>query len=112
MILIIDDEEMLCDLISTIIGDRYSTKIISDFDSISKLEIEKIEMVITDNRIGNTYTSKDVCDVFKDTMIPIVLMTGNTGIERNDSYVDYLFKPFKKQELFSVIEKHYKKEER
>ena len=106
MILIIDDEILLCELVSDMLSIKYKTHMAYSVESVLKLNVDDIDLILSDDNIG-TQSSSDVYEIFKDTNIPIILMTGNLNKQvDNTKFVDCLYKPFDVATLLTTIRKH------
>ena len=85
-ILIIDDENDICEMVSIILKDEgYKTKIANNFDeAINNIQNENISLIITDIWMNNN--TKAGLEVLKwskeyNSLIPVIMMSGHGNIE-------------------------------
>ena len=111
MILIVEDEISVCDILCEILKMSYKTISASNQSELLKINITDIKLVITDSKIQNI-TSDYVVDMFKETTVPIILMSGYDidmiGKYSNMSnYVEFISKPFSISHVLKIVKQYY-----
>ena len=114
-ILIIDDENDICEMVSIILKDEgYKTKIANNFDeAINIIQNENISLIITDIWMNNnTKAGLEILQWSKEynSLIPVIMMSGHGNIETamiaaKTGAFDFIEKPFKSERLLLLVEK-------
>jgi two-component system nitrogen regulation response regulator NtrX len=114
-ILIIDDENDICEMVSIILKDEgYKTKIANNFDeAINNIQNENISLIITDIWMNNnTKAGLEILQWSKEynSLIPVIMMSGHGNIETamiaaKTGAFDFIEKPFKSERLLLLVEK-------
>ncbi len=114
-ILVIDDENDICEMVSVILKDEgYKTKIANNFDeAIDIIQNENISLILTDIWMNNdTKAGLKILSWSKENnpLIPVIMMSGHGNIEtamiaaKTGAY-DFIEKPFKSERLLLLVEK-------
>jgi two-component system, NtrC family, nitrogen regulation response regulator NtrX len=114
-ILVIDDENDICEMVSVILKDEgYKTKIANNFDeAIDIIQNENISLILTDIWMNNdTKGGLKILSWSKENnpLIPVIMMSGHGNIEtamiaaKTGAY-DFIEKPFKSERLLLLVEK-------
>ena len=113
-ILIIDDENDICEMVSIILKDEgYKTKIANNLDeAINIIQNENISLLITDIWMNNN--TKAGLEILKwskeyNSLIPVIMMSGHGNIETamiaaKSGAFDFIEKPFKSERLLLLVE--------
>ena len=114
-ILIIDDENDICEMVSIILKDEgYKTKIANNFDeAINNIQNDNISLIITDIWMNNnTKAGLEILQWSKEynSLIPVIMMSGHGNIETamiaaKTGAFDFIEKPFKSERLLLLVEK-------
>ncbi|WP_443644628.1 sigma-54 dependent transcriptional regulator [Candidatus Levibacter sp. Uisw_134_01] len=114
-ILIIDDENDICEMVSIILKDEgYKTKTANNFDeAINIIQNENISLIITDIWMNNnTKAGLEILQWSKkyNSLIPVIMMSGHGNIETamiaaKTGAFDFIEKPFKSERLLLLVEK-------
>ena len=114
-ILVIDDENDICEMVSAILIDEgYKTKIANNFDeAIHIIQNENISLILTDIWMNNdTKAGLKVLSWSKEnnSLIPVIMMSGHGNIETamtaaKSGAFDFIEKPFKSERLLLLVEK-------
>ena len=114
-ILVIDDENDICEMVSAILkDDGYKTKIANNFDeAINIIQNENISLILTDIWMNNnTKAGLEVLSWSKEynSLIPVIMMSGHGNIETamtaaKTGAFDFIEKPFKSERLLLLVEK-------
>ncbi|MEA2029540.1 MAG: diguanylate cyclase [Campylobacterota bacterium] len=114
-ILIVDDEPINIDLIAQILADRYQLKIAtSGTKALEILEATTIDLVLLDismPQMDGYEVAKEIQSNKKTNHIPIIFLTSKDDKESiiqgfEVGAVDYITKPFNKQELLVRVSNH------
>lgn len=117
-LLVVDDEEMILELVSTILGRAGWDTVVSDSveKALSIIESEKIDLLLTDLKMPGM-NGMELLRYFKekDPNVPAVIMTGygtvDTAVEAIQVGVaGFLMKPFTNLELLKVVNDAVEKE--
>jgi two-component system, NtrC family, nitrogen regulation response regulator NtrX len=114
-ILVIDDENDICEMVSEILKDEgYKTEIANNFDeAIHTIQNENISLILTDIWMNNnTKAGLEVLSWSKEynSSIPVIMMSGHGNIETammaaKTGAFDFIEKPFKSERLLLLVEK-------
>ena len=114
-ILIIDDNKLNLLLVRNYLRKKYSVKIaINEKEAFSELENNRINLILLDIMMPRI-DGFELCQILKKEKkyrnIPIIFLTAKTDIESIEKAfqiggVDYITKPFNKEELFARIKTH------
>ena len=114
-ILVIDDENDICEMVSEILKDEgYKTKIANNFDeAVQTIQNENISLILTDIWMNNnTKAGLEVLSWSKEynSLIPVIMMSGHGNIETamiaaKSGAFDFIEKPFKSERLLLLVEK-------
>ena len=114
-ILVIDDENDICEMVAAILKDEgYKTKVANDFDAaIDIIQNENISLILTDIWMSNnTKAGLDILAWSKDynSLTPVIMMSGHGNIETamtaaKTGAFDFIEKPFKSERLLLLVEK-------
>jgi two-component system, NtrC family, nitrogen regulation response regulator NtrX len=114
-ILVIDDENDICEMVSAILKDEgYKTQIANNYDeAIHIIQNENISLILTDIWMNNdTKAGLKVLSWSKknNSLIPVIMMSGHGNIETamnaaKSGAFDFIEKPFKSERLLLLVEK-------
>ena len=114
-ILIIDDENDICEMVSIILKDEgYKTKIANNFDeAINNIQNDNISLIITDIWMNNNIKAGlEILQWSKEynSLTPVIMMSGHGNIETamiaaKTGAFDFIEKPFKSERLLLLVEK-------
>ena len=114
-ILIVDDEPINIDLIAQILSDRYQLKIAtSGAKALKILEANTIDLLLLDismPQMDGYEVAKEIQSNAKINHVPIIFLTSKSDKESiiqgfEAGAVDYITKPFNKQELLVRVSNH------
>jgi two-component system response regulator HydG len=111
-ILLVEDDTAFCDMLAKFLV-RKSFEVETAYsaeEALSKIETEKLDLIITDLRLPN-YDGIELMMQFKKKLptVPVVLMTGYSDVSTavkamKNGASDYISKPFNPDEVLLVIE--------
>ena len=114
-ILVIDDENDICEMVAAILKDEgYKTKVANNFDeAVNIIQNENISLILTDIWMNNnTKAGLEVLSWSKkyNALIPVIMMSGHGNIETamtaaKTGAFDFIEKPFKSERLLMLVEK-------
>lgn len=115
VILVVDDESTNVTIVANILSKSYDIKVATNgYTALEILQQEKIDLILLDvvmpNMSGYEVSSKILANE-KTKMIPFIFLTALTSPEHikegfNHGAVDYISKPFSKEELEARIATH------
>ncbi len=117
-ILVVDDENDICEMVAEILRDEgYNTIIANSYEKATEIfKNQNITLLITDIWMNNnTNAGLELLSWSKkyDEFIPVIMMSGHGNIEtamkaaKNGAY-DFIEKPFKSERLVLLVEKAIK----
>lgn len=114
IVMIVDDEEMMREAVTEMLGDRAEKIIPAENGAIAMkklVEIDKINVIITDLKMPDV-DGFELLDRIKrmDPNIPIVVMSGYSetfSVEEamKRGAAEYILKPFKKEEINMIVDR-------
>ena len=77
---------------------------------VKKLWNVKYDLILLEEKMEplNGFETMKKLNNIKNFDTDVILLTRNNDYEYNDSYLDYLLKPIKKDDLFKIIDKYLK----